>query len=93
MANAIFTAPAVARSGTLGSVRVEPLTRSIGALLENVSLADAARDDVLFAEIRALLLQHQRPVPARTGHHARRARGLRASIRRARGSSSRRQRP
>ena len=59
MANAIFTAPAVARSGTHGSVRVEPLTRAIGALLENVSLADAARDDMLFAEIRALLLRYR----------------------------------
>ena len=31
MADAILTAPAVARSGTRGSVRVEPLTRAIGA--------------------------------------------------------------
>ena len=53
-----LAAPAVTRSGTR-SPRVEPLTCSIGALLENVSLADAARDDVLFGEIRALLLKHR----------------------------------
>ncbi|TMH33640.1 MAG: taurine dioxygenase, partial [Betaproteobacteria bacterium] len=49
-------APAVTRSGTRGSIKVEPLTCSIGALLENVSLGDVSRDDALFAEIRALLL-------------------------------------
>jgi taurine dioxygenase len=52
-------APAVTRSGTRGSVKIEPLTCSIGALLENVSLGDASRDDGLFAEIRALLLQYK----------------------------------
>jgi taurine dioxygenase len=44
---------------TRGSIRVEPLTCSIGALLENASLADASRDADLFAEIRALLLEHK----------------------------------
>ncbi|WP_332678393.1 TauD/TfdA dioxygenase family protein [Brevundimonas sp.] len=38
---------------------VHPLTRNIGAELEGVSLADAARDPALFAEIRALLLKHK----------------------------------
>ena len=52
-------APAVTRSGTRGSIKVEPLTCSIGALLENVSLGDLSRDDALFAEIRALLLKHK----------------------------------
>src|SRR5438132_998354 len=52
-------APAVTRSGTRGSIKVEPLTCSIGALLENVSLGDVSRDDALFAEIRALLLKHK----------------------------------
>src|SRR5439155_24427858 len=52
-------APAVTRSGTRGSIKVEPLTCSIGALLENVSLGDVSRDDASFAEIRALLLQHK----------------------------------
>jgi taurine dioxygenase len=40
-------------------MRVEPLTATIGALLENVSLGDAARDAGLFGEIRALLLRHR----------------------------------
>src|SRR5438876_10641669 len=52
-------APAVTRSGTRGSIKVEPLTCSIGTLLENVSLGDVSRDDALFAEIRALLLKHK----------------------------------
>lgn len=38
---------------------VHPLTRNIGAELEGVSLADAARDPALFAEIKALLLKHK----------------------------------
>jgi len=38
---------------------VHPLTRNIGAELEGVSLADAARDPGLFAEINALLLEHK----------------------------------
>ena len=40
-------------------VRVEPLTCTIGAELVGVQLGDASRDDGLFAEIRALLLQHK----------------------------------
>ena len=40
-------------------MRVTPLTCSIGAELGGVSLADAARDDGLFAEIRSLLLQYK----------------------------------
>ena len=40
-------------------LRVEPLTCSIGAELLGVQLGDASRDDTLFAEIRALLLQHK----------------------------------
>lgn len=40
-------------------MRVEKLTATIGAQLHGVSLADAARDDDLFAEIRGLLLQHK----------------------------------
>ncbi|MDH4480721.1 MAG: TauD/TfdA family dioxygenase [Rhodoferax sp.] len=39
--------------------RVEPLTCAIGAELSGVNLGAAARDDGLFAEIRALLLQHK----------------------------------
>lgn len=40
-------------------LRVEPLTCAIGAELIGVQLGDASRDDGLFAEIRALLLQHK----------------------------------
>src|SRR5689334_16396027 len=41
------------------SIKVEPLTCTIGAELGGVSLADAARDAALFAELRALLLKHR----------------------------------
>jgi taurine dioxygenase len=51
--------PAAVRPTSLGSLRAEQLTCWIGAELKNVSLADAARDDELFAEIRALLLKHR----------------------------------
>lgn len=40
-------------------MKVNQLTCAIGAELEGVSMADAARDDALFAEIKALLLQHK----------------------------------
>ena len=40
-------------------MRVEQLTCSIGAELFGVSLGDASRDDGLFAEIKALLLEHK----------------------------------
>ena len=40
-------APAVMRAGTRGSVEVEPMTCSIGALLTNVDLGDASRDERL----------------------------------------------
>jgi taurine dioxygenase len=59
MTKAAQTGPAFVRSAALGSIKVEPLTCTIGAELGNVSLADAARDDALFAEIRALLLKHR----------------------------------
>jgi taurine dioxygenase len=59
MAQVIETAPASVRPTSLGSVVVEPLTCWIGAELKNVSLADAARDDELFAEVRGLLLKHR----------------------------------
>nr|WP_281333692.1 TauD/TfdA family dioxygenase [Polyangium sp. 6x1] len=51
--------PAPARASTAGSIEVAPMTCIIGAELAGVSLADAARDDALFAEIRALLLKHR----------------------------------
>ena len=44
---------------TMTRIRVEPLTCTIGAEVFGVKLGDAARDDMLFAEIRALLLKHK----------------------------------
>jgi taurine dioxygenase len=53
-------APAVVRGDALKtSIKVDPLTCSIGAELPNVNLGDASRDDALFAEIKALLLKHK----------------------------------
>jgi len=40
-------------------MRIDPLTCSIGAELVGVNLADAVRDNGLFAEIRAALLEHR----------------------------------
>jgi taurine dioxygenase len=40
-------------------MRVEQLTCNIGAELIGVNLGDAARDDALFAEIKAQLLEHK----------------------------------
>jgi taurine dioxygenase len=51
-------APAFIRAQSRGSVRVEPLTCTIGALVANVDLGDAARDVALFAEVRSLLIKH-----------------------------------
>ncbi|HEY1879466.1 MAG TPA: TauD/TfdA family dioxygenase, partial [Caulobacteraceae bacterium] len=59
MSEATIKSPAVVQAASLGSVKAEKLTSWIGAELANVSLADAARDDALFAEIRSLLLEHR----------------------------------
>jgi taurine dioxygenase len=59
MAATIPSAPSVIRKGRLGSIQVDRLTCSIGAELSNVSLSDAANDDVVFAELKALLLEHK----------------------------------
>jgi len=59
MTSAITAAPAINRSGTLGSLKVEQLTCTIGAELTNVNLGAASRDAGLAAEIRALLLKHR----------------------------------
>lgn len=40
-------------------MKVEQLTCALGAELKDVSLAEAARNDDLFAEIKGLLLQHK----------------------------------
>ena len=75
------------------SIKVEPLTCSIGAELSDVDLGDASRDDALFAEIRALLLKYK--VLFLRDQHFTRAEHV-AFARRfgaARGPSGRRQRP
>ncbi|HEY2658415.1 MAG TPA: TauD/TfdA family dioxygenase [Caulobacteraceae bacterium] len=59
MSTTTVSSPAVISADALGSIQVEPLTATIGALLSNVSLGDASRDDGLFAEIKALLLRHK----------------------------------
>jgi len=60
MTHSIDAAPAVVRASSLTtSLHVEPLTCTIGAELGNVSLAAAAVDDGLLAQIRALLLEHR----------------------------------
>lgn len=40
-------------------MKIEPLTCAIGAEISGVNLADAARDDALFADIKAALLAHK----------------------------------
>ena len=53
-------APAIVRPGAIrDSLHVEPLTCAIGAEVRGVSLADAASDDLLLAEIRALWLRYK----------------------------------
>jgi taurine dioxygenase len=59
MSQTNLAAPAILTPAHVGSIVVEPLTCAIAAELKNVSLADAARDADLFAEIRKLLLQHK----------------------------------
>ena len=53
-------APGVVRPGVLRhSIKVDPLTASIGAELLNVNLGNASRDGDLAANIHALLLKHK----------------------------------
>jgi taurine dioxygenase len=60
MSTTLSAAPAIVRAGSLAdSIKVEPLTCSIGALLSNVNLGVASRDSDMVAEIRALLLKHR----------------------------------
>lgn len=40
-------------------MNARPLTASIGAELHDVDLAEVSRDDALFAEVKALLLEHK----------------------------------
>ena len=54
------TAPAVVSAAALqNSIRVEPLTCSIGAELSNINLGVASRDPALMAEINTLLLKYR----------------------------------
>jgi taurine dioxygenase len=56
----LASAPAVVHAATLAdSIKVEPLTCTIGAELSNVDLSAASRDPALVAEIRSLLLKHK----------------------------------
>ncbi|HEX4524473.1 MAG TPA: TauD/TfdA family dioxygenase [Casimicrobiaceae bacterium] len=57
MTNATITAPA--KIATPGSLKVEPLTCTIGAEVGNVNLGAASRDPGVVAEIRGLLLKHR----------------------------------
>ena len=60
MTKALQAEPAVVRATSLNtSIRVEPLTCTIGAELGNVHLSVAAEDNSLMAEIRALLFKHR----------------------------------
>ena len=56
----VTAAPAFVEAAVLkGSIKVEPLTPTIGALIGNVNLGVAARSPELMAQIRALLLEHR----------------------------------
>ena len=55
-----LAAPAVVSAAAIQtSIRIEPLTCTIGAALSNVNLGAASRDDAMVAEIRSLLLKHK----------------------------------
>ncbi len=52
-------APSVVRASSLGSIRVEKLTCTIGAELSNVNLGVASREPALAAELKSHLLEHK----------------------------------
>src|SRR5215831_12285301 len=83
MTTATTAAPAYIASH--GSIKVEPLTCTIGAELANVNLGARRRDPRAAPQAPRALLP-------RPGRHARGARRVRAALRRARGSPGRRQR-
>ena len=85
------TTPAAA-SVSARSIKVEPLTCTIGAELCNVNLGAASRDRGAGRGDPRAAAQAQGAVLSRPGHHARRARRVRAPLRRARGPSRRGQR-
>lgn len=53
------TAPGIVRHSSLGSLGVRRLTVNIGAEISGPDLGDIARDDDLFAEVKALWLAHK----------------------------------
>src|SRR6478735_11957020 len=55
--NDLSKSPAIV--STHGSIRIEPLTCTIGAELSNVNIGMASRTPALMLEIRALLLAHK----------------------------------
>jgi alpha-ketoglutarate-dependent taurine dioxygenase len=55
----IATPSSAAIAKSRGTLKVEPLTCTIGAEVSNVDLGAASRDAELVAEIRALLLKHR----------------------------------
>jgi taurine dioxygenase len=59
MTNATAASPAIVNKASLGSIKVGPMTCTIGAELGNVNLGAASRDAGLVAELRALLLQYK----------------------------------
>ena len=60
MSQVIESGPAVISPDVLKtSIKVEPLTCTIGAELANVNLGVASRDSALVAEIRSLLLKYK----------------------------------
>ena len=60
MSQVIESGPAVINADVLKtSIKVEPLTCTIGAELSNVNLGVASRDSALVAEIRSLLLKYK----------------------------------
>lgn len=53
-------APAIVRAGSLpDSIKVEPLTCSIGAQISNINIGIASADPAMMAEIRKLMLQYR----------------------------------
>lgn len=59
MTDASLSVPAAVRSTTLGSLRCEPLTPTIGAEISGALLGDIAADEALFVEVYAHWLQHK----------------------------------
>ena len=54
-----MAAPAIERADSLGSIHAEQLACNIGAEVHGVNLGVAARDDTVFAEVKALFLAHK----------------------------------